>query len=41
MKKPFLGLRVLAAWLVSFAAHATTYTYDVDYGGLERQRYEA
>ena len=31
MKKPFLGLLVLAAWLVSFAAHATTYTYDVDY----------
>jgi hypothetical protein len=31
MKKPFLGLLLLAAWLTSFAANATTYTYDVDY----------
>jgi hypothetical protein len=31
MKKPFLGLLLLAAWLTSFAANATTYTYDVDH----------
>ena len=31
MKKAFLGLLLVVAWLGSFPAYATTYTYDVDY----------
>jgi len=31
MKKPFLALVLLAAWLASFPAFATTYTYNVSY----------
>ena len=31
MKKAFLGLLLVVAWLGSFPAFATTYTYDVDY----------
>ncbi|MGA8585339.1 MAG: hypothetical protein WB715_16170 [Roseiarcus sp.] len=31
MKKAFLGLLLVVAWLASFPACATTYTYDVDY----------
>ena len=31
MKKAFLGLILIAAWLASFPAYATTYTYDVNY----------
>ncbi|HEX9168856.1 MAG TPA: hypothetical protein VF886_08015 [Roseiarcus sp.] len=31
MKKAFLGLLLFAAWLASLPAHATTYTYDVNY----------
>jgi hypothetical protein len=31
MKKLFLALMLLVAWLASFPAYATTYTYDVNY----------
>jgi hypothetical protein len=31
MKKAFLTLTLLAAWLASLPAYATTYTYDVNY----------
>ena len=31
MKRPFLSLLLLAAWLASFPAYATTYTYSVYY----------
>ena len=31
MKKALLGLLLIAAWLASLPAYATTYTYDVDY----------
>ena len=31
MKKAFLGVMLIAAWLACLPAYATTYTYDVDY----------
>ena len=39
MKKAFLGLLLVVAWLASFPAYATTYTYDVDYTFPQRRQF--
>ena len=41
MKKAFLGLMLVVAWLAWLPAYATTYTYDVDYTFLQRRTFRA